>query len=92
MTLVPLQHHLGLNINVSQKMGRSAVPKMRGVMGVCGGSSYADHPTKMLMGYFAGSVDVVLGAVCDEAEGVVGSLIFVCTVSHFGVGGVSRNR
>ena len=60
------------------KRGRNAVPKVRAVMGVCGGSSYADHPTKMLMGYFVGYVDVVLGAVCEEAEDVVG-------------GGVSRN-
>ena len=67
------------------------MPKMRAVMGVCGGSSYADHPTKMLRGYFAGLVDVVLGAVCDGAEGVVGSFISVCIVSCFGIGGVSIN-
>ena len=64
---------------------------MRVLMGVCGGSSYADHRTKMLMGYFAGPVNVVLGALRDGAEGAVGSFISVCIVSYFGIGGVSRN-
>ena len=62
------------------------MPKMRALMGVCGGSSYADHPTKTLMGYFARSLDVGR-AVCDEAEDVVGSLICVCPRSLFGIGG-----
>ena len=69
------------------KMGRNVVPRMRAVIGVCGGSSYADHPTKILMGYFAGSVDAGLGAVCDEVEDVVGSLTSVLIESRFGVGG-----
>ena len=60
-------------------------------MGACGESSYANHPTKMLLGYSTPYVDGVLVAVCDEAEGVVGSLLSVYIVSPFGVGGISTN-
>ena len=70
------------------------MPQMRVVMGVCGGSSYADHPTEMLMGYFAESVDVdAMPHIChtkDFIKMMSASRREICAhcVSRSGGGGV----
>ena len=64
------------------------MPRIRGVMGFFGGSSFPIHPTKILMGNFAGSTAEIRCVEGAAFDGVVLLVAGVLSVSYFITGGL----